>query len=1425
MSATKMWILNYSLAILLVLGASDGIANVHTYNPGSNGGYPGYSAAVKRGFDTGSYSSQAYYSGIPMTSGKTDSYTRNKFQGSYVDSVGNDLVYGSVKNAIGTLGYDTSQLSAKGSEMIGSPSVLMPFQQSSYSAPKSVQLTSQIPLQISNESVAKPGSQQSTGSGTMTQSSPLQLSQSSGQQILQPSFQSAVQANRWPFKLLREKLQQTESKTSGYRLVQNPTFSSSRLSKPKMESISQPSLQQILQYGSVPSNLAVTGNELVSQSVQTSGQTVNQPSSLQPPHVDISVVQPSSQLIQQAVDASVAKQLVQVSQSVAQSNDQQPAHGSYVFVAQPSGLTLLKPHKEKLQIGSNLPSKNSHFQTPSFTPLFPYSSQMPRKTSYQSELQQPPPASYQLVSRPDGQHEVQASYQSETPAAQTEHPKQTSYQSVGYPAIQEPAQDGYKSVFPFNGQQLVHTGYQSDTQTGSQHSDQTSYQSVGQPAIQEPAQDGFQSVSPFKGQQLVHASYQSETQTGSQHSDQTSYQSVGQPAIQEPAQDGYQSVSPFNGQQLVQSNYQLEAQPDFQHSAQTDYLSMSQSDVQQMVQASYQSETQNASPQPEQSSYQVMGQLPIQQPAQDGYQSVSQSSGQPLLQASYQSEAQLPIQQPAHDDHQSVSQSSGQQLVQASYQAEAQPAFQQTVGDGYQSVSLSSGPQPVHGSFVFVARPNALTLLKPQKIQQPAQASYQSVSQSNGQQLVQASYYSDTQSASQQSGKTSYQSVGQLAIQQPAQDSYQSVSPCNGPQMVHTSYQPEAHAVYQQPEQTTYQSEGQLLLQQQTQEGHQSVPHSNGQKLIESSYQSETQPASQHPEQTSYESLGELVIQQPTQEIHQSGSQSSGQQMVQTIYQSDPQSGFHQPAQANYQLVAQSSVLQPVQDGLSLPQAAHQHPAQLGYQIVSLPDGQQLLQGSYQSEAQFALHQPGQTSPQSVDQLAIQQPAQDGHQSVSHCNGQQLVQASYQSDTQSGFHQPAQGSHNLMAQPDVQQPAKIGLSVAQAALQQPAPVSDQSLSPSDGQNLGQASYQLESQHASLESEQSSYQSVGHMYIQQPAQEGHQSVPQTNGQQLVQISYQSESQPAFQHPTQANYESLSQSDGQQQIVKTSYQSETQPALQQPEQTSYQFVGQLAIQHPALEVYLPHSTGEHLLQTSSQSEVQPVLQQPTMVDSVAHPSNLVVESSYEYVDEQGGQAVFKPVHSHAEPLYQVGSKFYLCQEFSPIYKGRFQSPSRPSFSTPSLHAEPVVETYQPQEQFSSETISLAEYQMSPVPVQVVFQPPMLTNSLSLAQSSSFLGVPVQSSYQPQEQSSYETVLQPGLQTTSVLVPSIDQSTLSQAWKSPEVLNFEPVSQSVLPELPIPAQVDLQASKGQNAPEPVPRSRHSSRKLFKLLQKGKS
>ncbi|XP_073772934.1 uncharacterized protein isoform X2 [Danio rerio] len=657
---------------------------VYAFSPVNMGAHPGpnnpskntiYSAAVKGGYDVGSYSSQAGSSGILMTVEKTgsDSSSRSQLQDSDVDSVGSgSLAYGTVGNAveIGMSGYDASaSTDVQGSEVISSSSVLMPLQQSSYSS-------NPVLLTVEVQTGPQSNSQQPASSGYMAQSSRLQLTQSSDQQLPQPSSQSAVHASRLPHK-------PHKPHQSGSRPVQNPILNSSMPLKPKKESASHPSLQ-ILQYGNVPSSLAVASYELVSQS---SGQAVTQPSDVQPPHIiDFSAVQPSSQVVQQAVDTSVAQassqQLVQSSQSVSQSNDQQPLHGSYVFTAQPSGLTFLKPHKSRPQFGSKPPSSTS-LHTPSLNFVAQSTSQIPVQTRNQFRPQ------------PALQLPVQASYQSEAQSA-FQMPGQTGYLSV--PQIVKPAQFGYQSASQALVSKPVHP----------------IYQSVAQPTA---PQVGYQSVSQSNGKQLVQASYQLEAQP-----ETISYRFVAEPSVQQPAEVSFSIAPP--APQPVQPNYQWVAQLGLHQPAHVGFF-VAQPISQQAGQSTYEYVVERS------------GQ-PLFKPAHSHglHQTGSKLySCQELPQHGYQRRFQSPSSFLALDRHtKPVVQSSNQTPAKPNHHRPHTSTLQSILTPAHLLSSHQSLSRPVYMPQALVVKP----VFTPQAL--PVEPMYQPVAQSSSESVSFAEY-------------------------------------------------------------------------------------------------------------------------------------------------------------------------------------------------------------------------------------------------------------------------------------------------------------------------------------------------------------------------------------------------------------------------------------------------------------------------------------------------------------------------------------------------------------------------------------------------------------------------------------------------------------------------------------------------------------
>ncbi|XP_056310989.1 uncharacterized protein LOC130222443 [Danio aesculapii] len=702
MGAATMWILSYCFAVLLALGACDPGPN----NPSKRSIY---SAAVKGVYDAGSYSSQTGSSGVLMTEKTGSDSSTSQLQGSGVDSTGSgSLVYGTVGNAvsIGVSGNDVGpSTNVQGSEVISS-SVLMPLQQSSYSVPKPVVLTAQV------QTVPHSNSQQPS-SGTVALSSPLQLSLSSGQQLPQSSSQSAVHAGRRPHKPLRGKPHPSGSNVVlGSRPVQNLAFNTLKPLKPEKPA-SHPGLQ-ILQYGSVPSGLAVANYELVSQ-------TVNQPSGVQPPHVDISVVQPSNLLAQQAVDTSVAQassqQLVQTSQSISQSDDQQPVHGSFVFTAQPSGLTL-KPQKGRPQFGSQLPSSTSTLHTPSSSFVVQSTSQKPVQASYQSEAQS--------ASQKPGQ----TSYLS-VPQIVVQ-PAQIGYQSVAEPTDQQAAQVVYQSVSLSNGKQLVQAESQSEAQPGP-----ISYQFVAKPGLQQPAHVSLSVAQPIS-QQAGLSTYKYVVEQS------------GQPLIKPVQSHAVHQIGSklYSCQELPQHGYQSRFRSPHRtsHPAQTLH-------TKPVVQFSHQAPVKPKHPRPLTSTLQTIltpaQVLSVQQsPSRPSYtpqallvepmyQPLAQSSSETVSLAEYQispvpgqfvSQPQmLPISQSLTQSSSSSSgvpvQSSYQPLVLTSYETVLQPGFQTS------SVLVPSSSQAL-SSPVVSNHESVFQSVQPELVS-PLQVDYQSVTGQN----------------------------------------------------------------------------------------------------------------------------------------------------------------------------------------------------------------------------------------------------------------------------------------------------------------------------------------------------------------------------------------------------------------------------------------------------------------------------------------------------------------------------------------------------------------------------------------------------------------------------------------------------------------------------------------------------------------------
>nr|AAH55209.1 Zgc:63694 [Danio rerio] len=249
--------------------------------------------------------------------------------------------------------------------------------------------------------------------------------------------------------------------------------------------------------------------------------------------------------------------------------------------------------------------------------------------------------------------------------------------------------------------------------------------------------------------------------------------------------------------------------------------------------------------------------------------------------------------------------------------------------------------------------------------------------------------------------------------------------------------------------------------------------------------------------------------------------------------------------------------------------------------------------------------------------------------------------------------------------------------------------------------------------------------------------------------------------------------------------------------------------------------------------------PVLQ--SVVLQSEQPVELEIQSSDLSLVKPGpvtSSFVSQPTGHPSRPLQQPGYQQPtkpLQNVFWPVVKPDKLKPSGFEAQVLPSHVSSVSGQFVSQSQFLPVGLSLAQSTSSlAVPVQAsqsVSQSnvqPVDRHPVFVAQPSGLTplkhhkGKPhVGSSYQPQVLSSSGTVLQPVLQTTSVVVPSSYQSTSSQTWSNPIVSNFE----SVQPELPIQAQLTYQSVTDQNAPGPVEGSRHPSQKLLKLLQQVKS
>nr|AAI53934.1 Zgc:171474 protein [Danio rerio] len=409
----------------------------------------------------------------------------------------------------------------------------------------------------------------------------------------------------------------------------------------------------------------------------------------------------------------------------------------------------------------------------------------------------------------------------------------------------------------------------------------------------------------------------------------------------------------------------------------------------------------------------------------------------------------------------------------------------------------------------------------------------------------------------------------------------------------------------------------------------------------------------------------------------------------------------------------------------------------------------------------------------------------------------------------------------------------------QAVLQLPVQANYQSSPPSKWQTLVQGSSQSEAQPTSEQQGQTSNQSGPWFVVQQPAQIVYQSASQPTVPQLVESIYQS----ASQQPAQASYHlveqpaQVSSSVGHLQAGQSSYEY----VVNQNGQTLFNPVQSHGIHQIGSKLYscheLPqhgykrrhHSPSSHRLPNAAQV-IKPVIlpSDPIPVDvnfpspltSTFRPAHLPRHPSLQSVVLQSEQPGVLEVQPSGLSLAKPGPVSYTLVS---------QPAGHPSRPLPQPNYKPPAKLWQGlfgplvkpnQLEYSIFEAQVLPNQVSSVPVQFVSQPQMLPASLSITQSSSSPAVPVQSSNQPKVVSSYETVFQPVLQTSSGVVPS-----RSQTWSTPIISNFKPVLQLVQPEPLVPSQLNYQTVTDQNAPGPAGSNTHSSRKLLKLLQQVKS
>uniref|UniRef100_A0A8C1ISC8 Uncharacterized protein n=1 Tax=Cyprinus carpio TaxID=7962 RepID=A0A8C1ISC8_CYPCA len=351
----------------------------------------------------------------------------------------------------------------------------------------------------------------------------------------------------------------------------------------------------------------------------------------------------------------------------------------------------------------------------------------------------------------------------------------------------------------------------------------------------------------------------------------------------------------------------------------------------------------------------------------------------------------------------------------------------------------------------------------------------------------------------------------------------------------------------------------------------------------------------------------------------------------------------------------------------------------------------------------------------------------------------------------------------------------------------------------------------------------------------PAQANFQSMAQASSQQLAQASYPSESQASLQQPAQSSYQYMAQ-----------------PALQQPAQDSYALESQASIQQPAQSSY--PSESQHGIQMA----FKPVQAQGGHVSQIGSK----LYSCQEYVSHPNYQLAAQPGQNGNQPPSRLVSSS-LAQHIKPVVQHEYRAPVKPGQGTyvyvvspsrpPGLLQSTLLSTFRPAqlpEQPSYQPPVLPNvHQSSFKPMQSSYkpsskiepssyQPQMLPSHQSLSQSGySFPShastvqlagtsgccspaIPVPSIFEPQVQSSYETLSQPRFQT-SMPGQSSYQSVSRSCSQSLEQASSLSNSESVQPGIQYPAQLNYQAVTNQNAPGPAQSNQRMSQTSFRLLK----